>query len=45
MDKLVIIMIRVLYPYLKAMAEKTESPIDDMVIKIIYDMINPKDPL
>ena len=43
MEKLIIELLRLLCPYLKAMAEKTQSPIDDFVVKIICSLVGAKE--
>lgn len=43
MEKIIIGLLRVLCPHLKAMAKKTASPIDDIVVNIIC-MIAGKEP-
>lgn len=35
MEKIIISVLRVLCPHLKAMAQKTANPIDDIVVNII----------
>jgi len=42
METLIINLIRLLCPYLKEMAKKTESPIDDLVVRIICSLVDPK---
>jgi len=42
MEELIIDLIRVLCPYLKKMAEKTGSPIDDIVVRIICNLVEKK---
>jgi len=42
MEQLIIDLIRVLCPYLKKMAEKTDSPIDDMIVRIICSLVEKK---
>jgi len=43
MEKIIISLLRVLCPHLKAMAKKTASPVDDIVVNIIC-MIAGHDP-
>ena len=43
MEKLIIGLLRVLCPHLKAMAKKTANPIDDIVVNIVC-MIAGHDP-
>jgi hypothetical protein len=42
MEKLIIDLIRLLCPYLKAMAAKTGSPVDDVIVNIICSLVEPK---
>lgn len=42
MESLVINMLRLLCPYLIAMAKKTGTPIDDMVVRIICGLVIPQ---
>lgn len=42
MEKLIIDLIKLLCPYLKAMASKTGSPVDDVIVNIIYSLVEPK---
>jgi len=42
MEQLIIDLIRLLCPYLKKMAAKTGSPIDDIVVNIICGLVDVK---
>lgn len=42
MEKLEIDLIKLLCPYLKEMAKKTGSPIDDMIVNIICSLVKPE---
>jgi len=42
MEQLIIKLIEVLCPYLKEMAKKTGSPIDDMIVNIICSLVGDK---
>jgi len=42
MEEVIIGILRLLCPYIKEMAEKTKSPIDDMVVRIICSLIEAK---
>lgn len=42
MEKLIIELIRLLCPYLKEMARKTGTPIDDFIVKIICSLAEAK---
>ncbi len=44
MEKLIIELVRLLCPYLKEMAKKTASPVDDFVVRIICSFVDPKKP-
>ncbi|GAH64091.1 unnamed protein product [marine sediment metagenome] len=42
MEQLIINIIRLLAPYLREMAKKTDSPIDDMIVNIICSLVEQK---
>ena len=42
MEKLIIELVRLLCPYLKEMAKKTGSPVDDFIVRIICAFVAPK---
>lgn len=43
--ELILALIRLLCPYLKAMAEKSDSPVDDYVVAIICSMVTTGQPV
>jgi len=43
MEELIVELIRLLCPYLKKMAEKTKSPIDDIVVRVICSLVEKKE--
>lgn len=42
MEQLIINLIKLLCPYLREMAKKTGSPIDDVIVKIICSLVEKK---
>jgi len=42
MEKLIVAVITLLCPYLEEMAKKTQSPIDDLVVKLICSLVTLK---
>ena len=42
MEELIINLIKLLCPYLKEMAKKTGSPVDDFIVKIICSLVEVK---
>lgn len=42
MEVLLVNLIRMLCPYLKEMAERSDSPVDDMVVRIICSFVEVK---
>ena len=42
MERLIIDLLRLLCPYLKEMAKKTGSPIDDIIVRIIFSLVEAK---
>jgi len=42
MDKIIIDLIKLFCPYLKEMAKKTNSPVDDMIVRILCSLVGDK---